>query len=300
MDPRTIEVKETPKSVFIGRDNWRKFMLGSAGALMFVNLFFIACIVVYCIDVQQFYYLFYGYAGAWNPFAILAYISFALALLIPSILTNVGRSAFVPFFLIILCCYAYIPAFLIRVTWKNEISFSQELVMGYICWVAAVIGLFVNVIATKRRINPVVGVAVGAVLCTIGVGVYVFVLKKLDPYRLTILVLIGANVGLSYYLNIDAMFMLNKRNDFYLNSDWFLGFVHLHTDIFFRFWIDIFRRDVEYIDTDNLNGKSIVLNSAIQRSRLAPISEVNEDNSDVEDMDRTNTSGIGGKSMPKM
>ena len=298
MDPKTIEVKETPKSVFIGRDNWRKFLLGAVSALMFTTLIIIAVALYFLIDEISFFRMFVNHSGLWNGYDIAAYVCFVVALAVPSFSPNIGRKAFVPFFLMILGFYIYVPGFWVRVTWKGRFNLYLELVLGYINYSAAIIGLFINVISTKKKINPTNGVAISAVLAAIGTGVYCYVLKKLDPDFYKLLLLIGGVVAYSFYLNVDAMFMLNKRNDFYLNSDWFLGFVHFHTDIFFRFWVDIFRRDVHYIDTDTLNGKSVVLNSAIQKSRLAPISEVNEDNSDVEDMDRTKVSGMaGGKSM---
>ena len=292
MDPQHIEVKENPKRVFIGRDSWRKFMLGAAGTTMFVTLFFIANIVVYCIDFQPFYDVFKGYNKIWGFHALLAYGAFGASMAIPTILPSIGRAAAIPLFIVILICYLYIPALLVRVFWKPDIDEAEELILGYTVWSCVVVGFFINIVTTRKKINPTVGVAISIVLFVISAIVYVFVLKRLQPYVLTLFVLVGVVAGLSAYLNTDASFMLRKRNDFYLNSDWFLGFVHLHTDIFFRFWMDFFRKDVDYIDTDALNGKSVVLNNAIQRSRLTPISEELDDNSDVEDMDRTNVSGV--------
>lgn len=287
MDPKTIEVKETPKSVFIGKDNWRKFLLGATSALMFVTLFIIACIIVFLVESNIFRDIFIGFDDPWNGFDIFAYVTFVISMAIPSILPVAGRKAAIPLMLAIIGCYAYIPAFLVRITISESINVSEMLLLGYLAWISCVIGLFINVISTKRKFNPTNGVIITIVMDTVFIIVYVFALQKTAPYMHDLAIVIGICTGVAYYLNVDAMFMLNKRNDFYLNSDWFLGFVHFHTDIFFRFWMDIFRRDVDYIDTSSLNGRSIILNSAIQKSRLAPISEVNEEHDDPEDLDRT-------------
>lgn len=294
MDPKTIEVKETPTSVFIGRDSWRKFMLGATSALMFVTLFLIADVIVYIVNFKAFYSLFSGYTDIWGVHAIVAYIAFVICMAIPTILPTIGRSLTIPLFIVILLCYAYIPALVMRYGWKSTVNTAQYISMGIIIWASAVIGLFVNLISTRRKINPSIGIGISSALCTICFIVFCYALDKIDPHKLILLILIALCAVLSAYLNYDALFMLNKRNDFYLNSDWFLGFVHLHTDILFRFWVDIFRKDVEYIDTNALNGKSIVLSSAIQRSKLTPISEENDEASDLEDMDRTKISGVAG------
>lgn len=294
MDTMSVEVKEAPKHVTIGKDNWRKFLLGATIALMFVTLFLVADSVVYLTERDIFRQVFAYYSGLGNGFDIAAVILLFLSLLVPSVAPNVGRKAFVPLMIIIIGCYAYLPAFLIRVGMKERYNFSEDLVLIYAIWISSVIGLFINVVSTKDKFNPTNGMIISASLDTFLIIIYVFVLKISSPYKFELLLMIVAASTLGFYMNMDVQFMLNKRNDFYLNSDWFLGFVHLQTDIFFRFWIDIFRRDVNYVDS-NLNEQSVVLNTNGQKSKLPPISEDNNENDDTEDMDRTRMTGHSNK-----
>lgn len=291
MDQTTIEVDENQKSIFIGKFNWRKFLLGATSALMFVTLFLIASVIVFFIDRNIFRDIFLGFDDPWNGFDIFAYVSFVIVILIPTIQPNAGRKATIPLMLVIIGCYAYIPAFLVRLTISESINTSETVLIYYMSWFSCVVGLFINVISTKRKFNPTTGVIITIVLDTLFLILYVLIFKKTDPYKFELILAIGLCTCVAYYLNIDAMFMLNKRNDFYLKTDWFLGFVHFHTDIFFRFWMDIFQQDVNYIDNSTLNDKSIVLNSALPKSKLTPISKVNEEHEDIEDVDRTNVMG---------
>lgn len=297
MDSMSVEVKEAPKHVTIGKDNWRKFLLGTTISMMFVTLFIIADSVVYLVERDVFKQIFAYYSSIGNGFDILAYILFILSLLVPSVAPQIGRKAFVPLMVIIIGCYAYIPAFLIRWGMKERFNFSETLVLIYSVWISAVIGLFINVVSTKDKFNPMNGVMISAGVNTFLILIYVFVLEISSPYMFEIGLTIVAACGLAFYFNQDVLFMLNKRNDFYLNSDWFLGFIHLHTDIFFRFWIDIFKRDVDHIDT-NLNEKSMVLNTGGSKSNLPPISEDNDENDDTEDIDRTRMTGQSNKIKP--
>ena len=50
------------------------------------------------------------------------------------------------------------------------------------------------------------------------------------------------------YINFDLKFMSEKRGDDYTPSDWTLGVFHIHSDIFYKFWIDIFSKDEESED----------------------------------------------------
>lgn len=289
MDPQLIEVKENPNQVFIGNNNWRKFMIGTACAFMFVTLFFIANIIVYLIDFQPYYNVFKGYGKLHGFHAIVGYVAFFLSLAIPSVLPSIGRTFSVFLFAIITICYLYIPALFVKAFYNSEMYYLPELMLGYIMWACAVLGFFINIVTTRKKINIVIASYISMALFIILMAVYVYVLKRTQPYMLVMFGLVILCGLIAAYLSKDAKFMLEKRCDFYLTSDWFLGFVHLHTDIFFRFWADFFRKKVVVIDTDELNGKSLVLSSAIKRSRNGSIDIAMKD---VVDMDRTNVTGI--------
>lgn len=292
MDPKTIEVREAPKSVFIGRDKYRGFLIGTVISLMFVTLFLIADTVIYSYENDIFKEVFSYHSGVGNGFDILAYIVLFLSMMIPTVVPNIGRRFAIPFMLLIVCCYLYIPAFLLRWSLKDSYSFSEIVIVIYLSWISSVIGLFINVVSMKNRFNPNLGLIIAAILYTILLVVHVYVLELMSAYFIEYGLMVGGTCLLALYMNLDVQFMLNKRNDYYLTSDWFLGFVHLHTDIFYRFWIDIFRENVDNVDK-NLSLKSIVLTNSIKKSKLAPISEANEE-SDTEDIDRSEAYGVQG------
>ena len=43
------------------------------------------------------------------------------------------------------------------------------------------------------------------------------------------------------YFNYNIKYMVEKRYGKYVTGDWPIGFAHMFTDVFFRFWYDYFR-----------------------------------------------------------
>lgn len=60
-------------------------------------------------------------------------------------------------------------------------------------------------------------------------------------WEIGLMVLFGTLI--SFYICMDLKFMVEKRAEEYQPGDWLVGIVHLHTDIFFRFWKDMFSEE---------------------------------------------------------
>ena len=59
--------------------------------------------------------------------------------------------------------------------------------------------------------------------------------------------------ALAAYYTYDLEMMVRKRGQFYRTSDWFLGFVHLQTDLFYRLPVDLLSKknsDAENVTTE--------------------------------------------------
>ena len=56
-------------------------------------------------------------------------------------------------------------------------------------------------------------------------------------------VILGIFIGA--YINWDLKFMTEERGEEYAAKHWSLAVLHLHTDIFYRFWSDLFSKKDE-------------------------------------------------------
>lgn len=249
MDPKKIEVKETPTKVFIGKDNWRKFVVGIAITTLLMTLFLFTYIIMYFIDEKLFKKMFKGYSRPLNGFDITSYVVFVICFTVPSVLPHLSRKLAILIMIPITICFAYTPAYLIRLSIKERFNFSEMLITGYTVYVCAVAGLFVNIMMTKEKFKTDNGIIISTSLCAVAIVAYVYILNLYNPYKWKLCLIVASCAAYAAYLNWDIRFMIKKRSDYYLNGDWFLGFIHLHTDIFFRFWRDMFRPDSNVINT---------------------------------------------------
>lgn len=76
-----------------------------------------------------------------------------------------------------------------------------------------------------------------------------FVFREISLYYFELFFIFLGVYAISMYLHYDIYFMIDKRNNLYRPYDYLLGTVHLHTDIFFRFFKDLISYDEKFIDT---------------------------------------------------
>lgn len=62
-------------------------------------------------------------------------------------------------------------------------------------------------------------------------------------WEIAAMILFGTLIGA--YLNFNLKYMTEKRGDDYVPGDWCLGVLHLHSDIFYKFWIDLLGKEEE-------------------------------------------------------
>ena len=96
----------------------------------------------------------------------------------------------------------------------------------------------------------------------------------------------GCNIIFTVYVCLDLEMMITRRSHVYEPTSWFAGFIDLQTDIFFKFWRDLFSKNPyeDAVDTqqelqaDNQTPIHITVDEAQKRESLG-----------------TNTSGVNHK-----
>ena len=163
---------------------------------------------------------------------------------------------------------------------KERFNFSENLICIYTIYVSNTIGLYANTILTKEKFKIDNGIIISLSITTTLLLVYVYILHLFNPYKWKLLMIIGSSGLSAAYFNLDLSFMIRKRSYYYLNGDWFLGFVHLHTDFLFRFWRDCFRKDCVSVESVVVGDGDVVV-----------ISRMSQDSSDGSDFSFSTVDG---------
>ena len=261
-----------PKTIYIGDDNWKPFVRKTAIAMLVSAFFFLTWITVYLIDEKLFKTIFKGYSRNLNGFDIGSYITLFLSFLIPSVFPGLCRRYWWPFVISIGVCLIYTPSFLIRLSIKERFNFSEFLITGYTVYVCVVIGFAYNAFTAKDKFKPDTGIIISVSLFITVLILFVYVINMYNPKKGYLAAVVLSCYLAALYLNHDMCSILKKRTDFYLEHDWFLGYIHTHTDIFFRFWADFFKED-----------SVVVQNFVIVTHRKGGFRESNLDMTEIEE-----------------
>ena len=117
---------------------------------------------------------------------------------------------------------------LLTTLWAYLIFFNSS----FSCLIAA--------IAMKRKPSIEIGFSVGIVLTVFELLFLRYFSMDTSPNSGIVMLIILLQGLAVTFLFTDMGFMVSHRYDFYLTNDWFLGFVHLLTDVFFQFWYNLF------------------------------------------------------------
>lgn len=163
------------------------------------------------------------------------------------IFPKIGRRFALIFYIFLLVTVWYLSCFMLNYLHKARFFDSDWLLSIFMGIYCASFGLLINVLVTGRKqLNYVVGILISWV-CYITLEMLNYFIFKLHSRHLwKFFLMLIAQAFLSAYLNCDAEFMITKRSDYYRSSDWYLGMLHLNTDLFYRFFVDWFiTKDVE-------------------------------------------------------
>lgn len=246
-----LDHEEPPKSIYIGKKNFKSFLIGSSLALLFLYCLIMTVVGFFLfLSRKRYKALFRNYSHIGNGYDIAATVLLLLTLIIVSIAPTYGRKAWkIPFVVIIFLSVPYLCAFLLRQGMRtHNFQYAEYLLPIFLMLATGALGLFINVAATKKKVGLALGVLISVVLFSGLFIAYIYIFERMAPYLWEMALYIASSALVALYFNLDAALMVKKRYDFYRRNDWFLGFVHLQTDWLFRFWYDLFvrRRSVEF------------------------------------------------------
>jgi hypothetical protein len=239
LDLSDIEVKKAPDVVFIGKYNYKKFLVAASINLCFTHMFMFAWSIAYLNQPMTFRLYFDNYTKIGNGYDIAATIVLVLSLLLLSISRRIARSPF-KYTLVILVniCVGYLTAFLIVVGQKLRFHWADYLPIWYAIVYCGSFGLFVNALIGTKLFYPSKGIVISVVtFCLIDIWV-VYYWKHVSPKLWEQFLYVIAAILSSCYYNYTAHTMLRRRFDYYINRDWAHGYAHLQTYFLVYLWYD--------------------------------------------------------------
>lgn len=263
-----IRIELEPVKKVPDETNWRTFIVGSASFYFFLHLSIISATFMNFYDYKLVKRMFKNFSNIGNGFDIFFLCAMILILTYCSVFARFPKKLKFAFGIILTICYWYFAFFLLRVCKKTKYRFTHYLLCIYATLFSSSFGLLVSSLTYKKKFRPDVGISISAVIMIIMLIVFVYVYEIFDPFKFELLAIVGLSTLYSHYLNYDIRYMIRKRAFYYDYSDWFIGGIHLQTDIFCRFWVDLFKPtpkiiDVEEIDLDE-RGKETDISYAIR------------------------------------
>lgn len=222
------------------------FMLTSSIALFLAHVPLLIIFIIYMIKKDQtnkfLFSFFQGSSGLYWAYAITATVLVACILVGVSVFSIAGRKGFqYPLYVLYVICLFYLITFSFmrqsqatyRYDWDNIMLF-----LGCALYNAS-FGTIITAAFSVRKVPKqiAVGIAVGGELLCI-LLIWLFAAVSLRPLWEWLLYLAFAGALAAYY-TYDLEMMVRRRGTFYRTSDWFLGFIHLQTDLFFRLPYDL-------------------------------------------------------------
>ena len=234
---------------YIRHGNYKGFIRKTAFLLFLLHVPMLVFAIWQGYNKQKFENYFINYSSVYNPYSIGFFVGFVLVHAAVAVVTPLSRGLSRMVFMgAIYVLGIYLEAIFLRHSGKTTGGrfFVFELRMVYAIFFCGSFGLLVNTMITGKKFNPRIGVAIACVLYFCLVMFMELVLNEKEevigssPYLWEYGLWFGGAALYAMYINYDVRLMINKRDDFYLQKDWFLGMVHLNTDLAFRFWYYLF------------------------------------------------------------
>ena len=273
MDITEKEIQSADIDRLIGRDKWKPFLKHSCYLILIIALILSIYITVYFVKQRAFRIAFRNFSKPGNGYDIAACLVLIICLFIPSYSPELGRKYKIAILPLLLLCILYLSAFLIRISIKKRFKFSEYLIALYSAYICAGIGLYANVLFSKDKFHRSWGIIISIFFFLVCLLLFVFVMELFDPYDPVLILIFKIEASISFYFNFDVFYMIEKRNKLYRVSDGFLGFIHIHTDFFYRFWQDFFDNTIEDLDTSVMSNRASIKAEFLNRSNLETIDE---------------------------
>jgi hypothetical protein len=283
----TVEVELNPddigtsKEPFITETNNRGFRIKTAGLYGCIHLILCFWTFYYLHDRHgkhenlKKWFRNYDYVGNGYDIVVTCLLLVSLGLL--SFWYKLAKSiAGYGLIAIILMSYVYLVGYILRIACKSSIDLDEEICKAYVALWCAGFGMLISASFTSLSFRKDIGMMIGGGMYVVMLILWRYVYEMDNPQIwVTALYLLGF-CAYSWYINEALFIMVTKRTHIYTAYDWPVAFGHLQTDIFAKFWIDLFKKKNPPIIDEQEMGNDFEI--AIQnKEKSTPNLNMNDD-----------------------
>lgn len=241
------EKTEAKELLDITQGRHRGFMVAVATTLFVSHIPLLLIFIAYMVKKQQvnafLFSFFQGSPNVYFGYAIVCTVLLFLILIAPSATPLAGRKGIqFPLYGLYLICMFYLVVFtfmrqsqgIYKYDWDNILLF-----IGCAIYNASFGAIVTAALSVRKVPKPVaIGIACAGEFMDI-LLIWLYSATSLRPLW-EYLFYLGLAAFLAIYYTLDLEMMVKKRGTFYKTNDWFLGFIHIQTDLFFRLPYDLF------------------------------------------------------------
>lgn len=245
--PKTVLIELEPNEKDSVEDDtrWKGFIVKSSAFYFFLHLSLVTASFLYFYDYKIIKRQFKNFGSIGNGYDILFLLVLMFTLFVPSFFMNFSRRMVFVLAALQTLAYWYFSFFILRLSKKTKYACSHLVLITYAILFTSSFGLLIGGIAFKKRFNVDIGVSVSAIVFTLILVVYVGYFEIYDPSIGEMAGFIIINILYTHYLNYDIKFIVRRRSFYYDYQDWILAGIHIQTDLFARFWIDVYKTYTE-------------------------------------------------------
>lgn len=227
----------------------RKFMVGTSIALWVSTLPYLFIFIVYQVkrdNPNSFLFSFFsGVPERYLAYFIIAMIFIGLILLAPTVYPPIGRGGLAyPLYVLYFLCLFYAVFYFFAKQSRGQYLYNWDMIvlpllMGFFY---ASFGAVITAAVSKRKVPKALAPAIGAGGVVLTMILFAFASQNSSPQLWITGLYIAFGAALGYYYAFDLEDMVLKRGTYYHTNEWFLGFIHIQTDMFFRLPRDLLFR----------------------------------------------------------
>ena len=250
-NPKTVRVELNPSVIVEERLRWRTFIVGTAAYLNFLMIPLLIALILRLFSPDTLKRIYHQNAIAQGWYAILFFSIFICILITSSLIKEIPTRVKFGLIACFTACYWFLAGWVMRRSFKFGKEWYQYTVILYTLIICGAVGLMASVMVNFRRIKTRIcaGVAVSLFIFLFLIYSHVYtnkfgenLIKPSLPAFMLFTLLCGFYAS---YLSMTLESMVKRRSHFFDYDDWFTGCINLHTDIYFRFWYELFTPEKE-------------------------------------------------------
>lgn len=240
----------SPLAIYDNKNSQWTFMRKSLFVLFLLNFCMLVIWNLQCYDYKIIKDLLRNYTNV-NAYTIVSLILLIVIYVFSAVFQKFARLISFALCLLIFLILFYLVAFGLNYLDKIHHDTKDVLISSLVVFFSASTGTWIALLADKKEVNLSIAISASLVLQIIQELALTYIYKIHFMHMWKYFLFILSNVIMTTYYCLDLQMMITRRSHLYQTDFWYNGFIDIQTDMFFRFWKDIFTKNPyeEAVDT---------------------------------------------------